>query len=244
MSEEDLDIYQGLVRCGRCNEVFNASWNLVDSVPHQELAGSEDITQKPEQKTAATPDVIDEFILDNVESDEVSNIQTESTEAVEQEQSLYSEKELDDSVGVEQDSDIAEPEITEAVADPVQAPDKSAQAEISEVGPVDNRMDDDTKGSVEPLDEDGLDRVPQDDGLTATDLVNESSPGTETEQVQQDTEIEYDDSAERNATDLNLPDREYVEADQDIEDTPEIEEVATPTDLDPREVVKTERKIP
>ena len=240
MSEEDLDIYQGLVRCGRCSEVFNASWNLVDSVPHQELAGSEDITQKPEQKTAATPDVIDEFILDNVESDEVSNIQTESAEAVEQEQSLYSEKELDDSVGVEQDSDIAEPEITEAVADPVQAPDKSAQVEISEVGPVDNRMDDDTKSSVEPLDEDGLDRAPQDDGLTASDLVNESSPGTETEQVQQDTEIEYDDSAERNATDLNLPDREYVEADQDIEDTPEIEEVATPTDLDPREVVKTE----
>ncbi len=35
-TDEDLDAQQGLVRCGRCREVFSASWNLVNSIPGEE----------------------------------------------------------------------------------------------------------------------------------------------------------------------------------------------------------------
>ena len=33
VSETQLSVRNGLVRCGQCQEVFNASWNLVDEVP-------------------------------------------------------------------------------------------------------------------------------------------------------------------------------------------------------------------
>ena len=244
MSEEDLDIYQGLVRCGRCSEVFNASWNLVDSVPHQEHAGPEGITQAPEQKTGATPDVIDEFILDNVEPDEISSIPSESTEAIEPEQSLYSENELENSAGVEQDLNVAEPEPTEAVKDALEGIEESAQTENNGVDIEDNRTDDETEASVESPEKDGLDQALENEALAASDLVNDSAHATETEQVQRDAEIDYADSAEQSATDLSLPDTESVEADQDIENTSEIEEVEveTPTDagLPEAEVSKPE----
>jgi|GEM_PF-3423028 len=35
-TDEDLGAQQGLVRCGRCREVFSASWNLVNSIPGEE----------------------------------------------------------------------------------------------------------------------------------------------------------------------------------------------------------------
>ena len=38
---EHLEVRQGLVRCGRCREVFNASWNLVDRLPDAEVAGGD-----------------------------------------------------------------------------------------------------------------------------------------------------------------------------------------------------------
>ncbi len=38
---EQLEVRQGLVRCGRCREVFNASWNLIDRLPDAELAAAE-----------------------------------------------------------------------------------------------------------------------------------------------------------------------------------------------------------
>jgi len=33
VSEEQLDAHHGLVRCGKCRDIFNASWNLVDGAP-------------------------------------------------------------------------------------------------------------------------------------------------------------------------------------------------------------------
>jgi predicted Zn finger-like uncharacterized protein len=41
MTEVDLEAHQGLVRCGRCREVFNASWNFVGSLPDEALPVAE-----------------------------------------------------------------------------------------------------------------------------------------------------------------------------------------------------------
>lgn len=68
MFEEDLDAHQGLVRCGRCGEVFNASWNLVDSVPEQHSTDLKSATAQGEA-TISTVEItgaeLDEFILDD-----------------------------------------------------------------------------------------------------------------------------------------------------------------------------------
>lgn len=41
LTEENLRTHQGVVRCGRCREVFNASWNLIDTLPEEESRNSE-----------------------------------------------------------------------------------------------------------------------------------------------------------------------------------------------------------
>ncbi len=38
--QEQLEVRQGLVRCGRCREVFNAAWNLIDRLPDHGHAGA------------------------------------------------------------------------------------------------------------------------------------------------------------------------------------------------------------
>ena len=38
MTEADLGAHQGLVRCGRCREVFNASWNIVGALPDESIS--------------------------------------------------------------------------------------------------------------------------------------------------------------------------------------------------------------
>lgn len=64
MAEEDLDAHQGLVRCGRCREVFNASWNLVDNIPGLQSAAVEDL-HVDEQTTGENIQIgIDELELD------------------------------------------------------------------------------------------------------------------------------------------------------------------------------------
>jgi len=62
-TDEDLDAQQGLVRCGRCREVFNASWNLVDSIPGEEqgettdaLVDSRDAADVPTTPAGHVPD--------------------------------------------------------------------------------------------------------------------------------------------------------------------------------------------
>ncbi len=38
VNQKQLDAHDGLVRCGRCREVFNAAWNLVDEIPATQSA--------------------------------------------------------------------------------------------------------------------------------------------------------------------------------------------------------------
>ncbi|MDJ0957880.1 MAG: zinc-ribbon domain-containing protein, partial [Arenicellales bacterium] len=220
MSEDDLDKYQGLVRCGRCNEVFNASWNLVDSIPNEQPVGPGYITPKPEQKAVVTPDVIDEFILDNVETGENSDLPSESAEASEQEQSLYSDNEMvDGSIDVEQGFNVVEPDPIEAATDTLPASDESLPTEsiLDEVAPEDSRIGDDMEGSVESLDEDEPDWIMENEELSALDLAKESQ-AADTEQVHRNAEIDYADRAEQNATSL------MGQADQDMEREAETEE--------------------
>ena len=55
LSEDELKLRQGLVRCGYCHEVFNATWNLVDNL-HDELAGGDEIKPSPEQNDVGVDD--------------------------------------------------------------------------------------------------------------------------------------------------------------------------------------------
>ncbi len=48
---EQIGAHHGLVRCGRCGDVFNASWNLVDRLP----PGAEEASQPVAAGTAASP---------------------------------------------------------------------------------------------------------------------------------------------------------------------------------------------
>lgn len=41
VSEAQLDAHHGLVRCGKCRDIFNASWNLVDGSPADPAAAVE-----------------------------------------------------------------------------------------------------------------------------------------------------------------------------------------------------------
>ena len=52
MTAADLGTHQGLVRCGQCREVFNASWNLVDVLPDEASAAEE---SPAEETTAEEP---------------------------------------------------------------------------------------------------------------------------------------------------------------------------------------------
>ena len=234
MSEDDLDVYQGLVRCGRCSEVFNASWNLVDSIPDEESAGSENITPKPEEQAVATPDVIDEFILDNVESDEDPGIPSEPGEAREQEQSVYSENGFDGSdIDVERDLNVAEAEPVEAAIDASQATATSPPVEnVSEAGLGDRRTDDDLEGGDQSLEKDELERVlgsetePESESdeeekrpdfdLSENDepeALDQSFRAAQTEQVYPDAESEpeSDKTEETSATNFGLPDDEALQ---------------------------------
>ena len=66
MTETDLGAHQGLVRCGRCREVFNASWNFVGSLPDAaadtESALSDQTLELPE-----TPVVTQEIDLQDID---------------------------------------------------------------------------------------------------------------------------------------------------------------------------------
>ena len=62
LTEEALAAHQGMVRCGRCREVFNASWNLVDATvdPGSMSADSDESDASPddeveESQAAASP---------------------------------------------------------------------------------------------------------------------------------------------------------------------------------------------
>ena len=46
MTGSELGSHQGLVRCGQCREVFNATWNLVDTLPDEAAAVDETPTEE------------------------------------------------------------------------------------------------------------------------------------------------------------------------------------------------------
>jgi predicted Zn finger-like uncharacterized protein len=55
MTEADLGAHQGLVRCGRCQEVFNASWNFVGSLPDEALPDAQSAPTDRAMEASDTP---------------------------------------------------------------------------------------------------------------------------------------------------------------------------------------------
>lgn len=67
MTGSDLGTHQGLVRCGQCREVFNATWNLVDTLPDEVAA----VDETPTEETLSDIPLIDPGeVTDDIDLDE------------------------------------------------------------------------------------------------------------------------------------------------------------------------------
>ena len=69
MTEADLGAHQGLVRCGRCQEVFNASWNFVGSLPDEALHDAQSSLSDRVIEVPDTPVVTQEIDLQDMDLD-------------------------------------------------------------------------------------------------------------------------------------------------------------------------------
>ncbi len=66
MTEADLGSHQGLVRCGRCREVFNASWNFVGSLPDEAPADGQSGPSGQTMELTDAPVATEEIDLQDV----------------------------------------------------------------------------------------------------------------------------------------------------------------------------------
>ncbi len=131
LTEEQIRVRQGLVRCGSCKEVFNATWNLIDSIPAAGIPAGE----TPEAPTAHHNEPCSPQVpaADNILDDDDSNVLLTSPSEARSAyvESSNSRRDTDSLVATTHQAEISLSDLGDSVAD-AGAPTTDSAADAAE----------------------------------------------------------------------------------------------------------------